>query len=228
MHRQRGRNRTGGILPALNLDFINAPLSAASVLTVTSAGGLTYLDAEGATQTAAANQARLDHVPVTLARRGLRIDAGETVTLPLSSVPGFSGTRGTLLVEVEFPAITAAGMWAASVDNGVSTQRITLFRAAAGALTATVFDGTTQAALTDGVARGAGVYRMAVSWVPNDFAFSYGGNAPILDTLGSVPTVSVLRLGASPAGTLNLTGWLRRVVLLNRDATDAQLQAVTA
>ena len=75
------RPRTGLPQPALRMDFVNGtyhPGGFGSAISFTRAGAARYFDASGVMQVAAADTPRIDHHPVTLARRGLLIEGART------------------------------------------------------------------------------------------------------------------------------------------------------
>jgi len=75
------RPRTGLPQPALRMDFVNGtyhPGGFGSAITFARAGAARYFDASGVMQVAAADTPRIDHHPLTLARRGLLIEGART------------------------------------------------------------------------------------------------------------------------------------------------------
>lgn len=71
------------------------------------------------------------------------------------------------------------------------------------------------------------VRRMAGSWRLDDYAASHNGAAIQIDTTGGVPPTNQLKLGSPGSGVTNLFGHVRRVALIPRRLTNAQLQALS-
>jgi hypothetical protein len=132
--------------PALRLDFVNGvytPGGFGSVITFSRASTATYFDASGTLQTADADQPRIDHDPVTLARRGLLIEAARTNLFLNSATPASQSITVTAQdYALSFRgtgSITLSGAHAAVLSGTGANQRVDLvFTPAAGTLTLTL------------------------------------------------------------------------------------------
>ncbi len=145
--------------PALRLDFVNdvfTPGGFGSVITFARASAATYFDATGALQTAAADAPRLDHDPVTLARRGLLIEGARTNLFLNSATP----TTQAIAVTAQSYAlsfrgtgsITLSGAHAAVVNGTGASQRVDLvFTPTAGTLTLTLAGSVIEPQLEAGI-----------------------------------------------------------------------------
>ncbi len=69
-------------------------------------------------------------------------------------------------------------------------------------------------------------YRVACAYQVNNFAASAAGLTTLVDTSGTVPAMTELRLGKSP-GSAELNGHLTRIRYSRRRASNGQLQALT-
>ncbi|WP_151954115.1 phage head spike fiber domain-containing protein [Sphingomonas sp. EC-HK361] len=149
-------------------------------------------DAAGMLAVRAANAARFDHDPQTLARRGLLVEAAATNVLPWSS--------------------DLAGHWAGDMGGSGSAPIVT-------ALDAVAPDGTNAATRIDFV-RGDGFSRIALSGVGTvpgmPMVFSVW-----LKAAGAAGASIALRLESLDSGTLTLDGQWRRYSLAARADTDA-------
>jgi hypothetical protein len=92
-----------------------------------------------------------------------------------------------------------------------------------------VYDGGgLQAFLSDPTAMGDfEEYVMAGALAANDAAASFRGAAALTDLTATIPTVTTLDIG-NFAGTLQPNGWIRRVGIIPRRVSNAELQALAA
>lgn len=109
----------GGYPAALSLDFLNAPQSAASLLTFTRASTATYFDAAGVMQTAAINVPRFDFDPATLQPRGLLMEAQATNLLVRSREFGNASW-------ITFGTVSVAEDVAIAPDGTMTADRLTI------------------------------------------------------------------------------------------------------
>lgn len=145
--------------PALRLDFVNevyAPGGFGSVITFTRASTATYSDASGTLQTADADQPRIDHDPVTLARRGLLIEAARTNLFLNSATPATQAIAVTAQsYALSFRgtgSITLSGAHSAVLSGTGANQRVDLvFTPTDGTLTLTLTGSMTEPQLEAGL-----------------------------------------------------------------------------
>lgn len=107
------------------------------------------------------------------------------------------------------------------IQHAVATTNVkNFFVAVGGATQANVNSGATVAANTP--------HKFAASAAENDFRCSVDGVLGTPDTSGSMPAgITTLRLGRSATGH-HLRGYIRKVMVLPRTSTNAELQALTA
>ncbi len=146
-------DRRGPGTPLLDLDFISGPFPAE--VAFTRAGSGTYFDAAGVLQTAAANAPRIDHDPVTLARRGLLIEGARTNLFLNSAAPASQSVAVTAQsYALSFRgagSITVTGAHTAVVSGtGANTKTSLVFTPAAGTLTLTLSGSVTEPQLEAG------------------------------------------------------------------------------
>lgn len=136
----------------------------------------------------------------------------------------YSPTEGSLFTE-NLSAVASTRL-IASISNGTSALRMGL-QVVGGGINFVVADTATQANLaigteTVGVAlKAIGAYKL------NDFAGSANGGTPVLDTLGSVPTVDRMHIGSSLGTGVFLNGHIRRIRYYNQRLPNAVIQALT-
>ncbi len=143
----------GYMSPSLDLDFING--SFPSAVTFTRAGSGTYFDAAGGLQTAAVDVPRIDHDPVTLARRGLLIEGARTNLFLNSAAPASQSVAVTAQsYALSFRgagSITVSGAHTAVVSGtGANIKTSLVFTPAAGTLTMTLSGSVTEPQLEAG------------------------------------------------------------------------------
>lgn len=114
------------------------------------------------------------------------------------------------------------------LDDGGSVNRTTLYRSTTG--NAGALAGTAGATVLGVFPPAFTSARMAVAWSPAPSALgAMNGAAPVVVATTVVPTMNILRFGASTsAGAGNLLGWLQRAQLWRLALSNAQLQLVTA
>ena len=143
---------------ALRLDFVNdvfTPGGFGSVITFTRASTATHFDATGALQTAAIDTPRIDHDPVTLARRGLLIEAARTNLFLNSAAPATQSIAVTAQsYALSFRgtgSITLSGAHSAALrGTGATAKTVLVFTPAAGTLTLTLSGSVTEPQLEVG------------------------------------------------------------------------------
>ena len=143
--------------------------------------------------------------------------------------PWYNASEGTLYAEFShfsssaslFPRVTALDDTTASnsIRLGVSGVTAYSFAVAVG--------GVSQASLVASTVSNNTTVRSAGAYKVNEFQMAANGLLGILDTSGTLPTVSQLALGSSAAANW-LNGYLRRITYYPRKLSDAELQAITA
>jgi hypothetical protein len=116
------------------------------------------------------------------------------------------------------------------VDDGTSAERIYLgTNTVANPLTVVVDGGAIQANLPASATTLTvnTPYKIAMTYSINDFAIVGNGGTVAVDTLGTLPTVSQMRIGASDA-SIYLNGHIRSIAYYNTRLPNATLQALTA
>jgi hypothetical protein len=116
-----------------------------------------------------------------------------------------------------------------SIDDNTGSNRIQLYRAnnngSPNAGLAVVNGGSIQALITAGNTQFqngkiAGAYKV------DNFAASLNGAAAVTDTIGTIPTVTQMKIGTGPA-LANVNGTIRRIAYYPTRLANAQLQALT-
>jgi hypothetical protein len=116
------------------------------------------------------------------------------------------------------------------VDDGTSAERIYLgTNTVANPLTVVVDGGAIQANLPASATTLTvnTPYKIAMTYSINDFAVVGNGGTVAVDTLGTLPTVSQMRIGASDA-SIYLNGHIRQIAYYNTRLPNDTLQELTA
>ena len=127
------------------------------------------------------------------------------------------------------PAVLAGlGIYAAS--DGTSSNRVfvNFGSGSNGNINAAVSTGgVLQAQTINAGLSTAGAYLYANSYKVNDFASVVNNGVAVTDTIGTIPVVDRLYLGAGPTGTLYFNSTIKKIAYYPIRVTNAQLQGLT-
>ena len=144
-----------------------------------------------------------------------------------SSLFPLSATVGTLYAKF-IPLDVSAEHRALQIDDGTANNRFVLGSSAAASGFSGVYSaGVDQAPLSNGTLTANTAVKIAMAWAGNDFALCVNGGTVQTDALGTIPTVTTLRLGAGAAGASMLNGWLAQVAYFPRRRPNGELQTLT-
>jgi hypothetical protein len=131
-------------------------------------------------------------------------------TLSNLALIGFNALEGTILSSFEtMGQNVSAIIYLFGVDGVDSIQYRRGFGAPAESINFSVVGSVSQAGLTVTPTNNFTIYKNAFAYKVNDFGASTNGAAVLTDTSGTLPSVSVLRLGGSNVAGRELFGWLR-------------------
>lgn len=114
-----------------------------------------------------------------------------------------------------------------SVNDGTSSNRVLLNASVSTGNAIVITAGTQVADLFSGATAVGSLIKQAFAYKVNDFAFSGSGAAVATDSLGGVPLVNVMNIGAGHANTGILNGTIKKIAYYPRRLTNTQLQALT-
>lgn len=143
--------------------------------------------------------------------------------------PWYNASEGTLYAEFSH-FFSAATLFPriASLDDTTANNAIRLGVSGVTAYSyAVVVGGVLQASLVASTVSNNTTVRSAGAYKVNEFPMAANGLLGILDTSGTLPTVSQLTLGSSAAANW-LNGYLRRITYYPRRLSDAELISLTA
>lgn len=153
--------------------------------------------------------------------------ADVTVINPLGS--WFNATEGTFFVDATTLAATGISV-VGGVTDGTFDNTIygTLIQSSNSWFVRT--GNVQQAALTGSGTVTGGTAKMALAYAASDFAASCNGGTVLTDTSGTVPTVTLMKIGLAPWGSGGnyLNGCMRRVRYYRNRLSNATLQSITA
>lgn len=171
---------------------------------------------------------KTSHIPTTAATVTRPPDVANVNDL----APWINAVQGTLYVEYAVNFLGGQGFpGPAALASAAPTSgsRIGFFVSDSGTdnLIANVREsgGATQVQFSGPVAASGVFYKQGLAYKQNDFAGSFNGGAVLLDTSGTVPAVTRLRIGNFDSGQLN--GTIRRLRYYPRRLTNDELQALT-
>lgn len=180
----------------------------------------------------------------TLKFSGFQVEAGSRVSSPIVTT-GATATRAadviqltglaigqevTVMAEV---AVTGAGSatggrFLFDLDDGASANRLYASNSGGFGFATVVSSSTTGSVAVAGPAAIDETVKLAYRSKANDFRMARGGTLSTADTSGAVPSsFSRLTLGGTSGGTVQLGGFLRRLVVIPAALTDAQLQTMS-
>ena len=222
------------LVPDLVLDFASQVYGIegqrrtfGDIVTFARAGAANYVDANGVTQSAPANQPRFDHDPSTHAPLGLLMDDtdGDSAAIGPAQWPlGLFSTQGTMLVVLRSQQTSAPTYRNAFAATGAATtDRVDVLVTTAAAQFRVVTGGANQAVNGHGAYTAGARIAIAAAFAPNDFRSSRGGAAVVSDTVGAMPVVDRATLGFAEDRIR-----IEKVLCWKDALTSAQLQALSA
>jgi hypothetical protein len=143
----------------------------------------------------------------------------------------YNQAEGTLFVQGVIPFVGGSFFPSfASVDNGTSSGAIewSMWDAASDSVRFVVWDGgVSQASIVAGTYAANTLLNLAGAYKVNDFAASYNGANAVTDSAGTLPTVTLLRIGQNRAAGNPLNGCIRKIAYYPMRVTNTQLQSLT-
>ena len=136
-------------------------------------------------------------------------------------------TEGTIYAEVDARNFASNGRVLA-ISDGTSNNRVTIFFFTSNRFRLLVTTGGSGQVAVNSSTYSAGIFKVAVAYAANDFAFYINGVQVNLTTSGNVPACSAVYLGTAEDGTTNpLNDRIRAAAIYNKRLTNAQLAALT-
>jgi hypothetical protein len=138
----------------------------------------------------------------------------------------YNPVQGTMMIEHDLNGFGVVTNPLFSIDDNTANNKIALSRTNPGYGTLAVTAASVAQASYNGVniAGYTVVSKLAAAWALNDFSMVLNGGAPAVDTSGTIPAVTQMRLGGvTPISTV-MNGRIRRISYWNTRLTDAQMQ----
>lgn len=153
--------------------------------------------------------------------------AADVATMSLAG--WFNATEGTLVGEADVSIAAAYSGGVMDINDSTSNNRHTLFRQSdSQPVTQTVVAGAAVASFGFGATwNNTAAHKLALAYRTNDFAGCADGGTVATDTVGTLPTVTQLRIGSIAGGSM-LNGHVRKLSYYPRRLSGPQLQALTA
>jgi hypothetical protein len=135
----------------------------------------------------------------------------------------YRADEGTLYADINPRALaTTSGI---SINDNTTSNRIRLATTSVNDQGTITTSGTDQAVINGGTPVANTNMRLALGYKVNDFGLSLNASTTSTDTVGTVPVVNQLQIGAETTSRGNLT--LKKVAYYPAKLTSAQLQAIT-
>lgn len=155
--------------------------------------------------------------------------AVDNIYLLTSEIP-YSATKGTLYARFAMYRIGSGIQYAVALNDNTTNERISIRKNSASSnLAAVVIDGGSSVASPSsaGLLANAEI-KAAASWKQDDIAFIVTGGTVQPDTSATLPTCDRLHIGSREGGTESLTGWIKEIVYVPEDESDAAITARVA
>jgi hypothetical protein len=156
--------------------------------------------------------------------------AADQVSILTSAFP-YSATAGTVVFAGSLAgAVAGARSW--HLSDGTTGEQISQYQGLDTIPTLFVRDGGAgQVSLANTGSTSLALntnFKTASAWILNDFALSLDGDTPATDSVGTLPTVTTLKVGSSFLTTEYLNGHIKRLDYYAVRKTDAELQVLSS
>jgi len=168
------------------------------------------------------------YIPTTTATATRSADVASITGSAFSS--WYRQDEGTVFTDGFQPRYTAQASTLCSINlsTGPFGDRLQVYMESSTPRTLVTTGGVNQAALDLGSGYNAGVTaKLASSYLVNNFAGSFNAGTPAVDSLGTVPTVNRLEIGAINLSAGMWNGTIRRLVYWGQRLPNNVLQAIT-
>jgi hypothetical protein len=140
----------------------------------------------------------------------------------------YNQTEGTVFVDINSAPIATAIQVAYDINDGTTSERIFTRRLAAGTIGTAITDNSTLQANIGGFAIAASArYRSSLAYKLNDFSGSVNGATNDTASLGTLPTVTAMNIGATQAGASQTNGTIRRLIYWPTRLANTTLRQIT-
>jgi hypothetical protein len=145
------------------------------------------------------------------------------------SILGFNPLQGTMMVEAEFATIVSGGSQRLfEFNDGTAANRILMGQNGGNLVVNVLNSSVSQATGNAATSITANtIYKAALAWANNDFAWCAQGGTVGTDTSGTVPTVNRLQIGLDNSKLFATNGWIRKVEYSPIRKPNAYLQSWT-
>jgi hypothetical protein len=157
--------------------------------------------------------------------------ATRAIDLPTSAFAHDAAVPITIYAKATPRGVVGVTAVIASLDDGTSNNRHTVYNSAASARAQiTITGGVTQANLSGGTPVIGTSQKSAMSAKLDDVGFAQAGTAATRDTSSNTmpPGLTTLRIGHAAAGTTPFNGHIEEIRIFRHDNTNTQLVALTA
>ena len=154
--------------------------------------------------------------------------AADVASITGSNFNFYNQTEGTVFVDINSAPIATAIQVAYDINDGTTSERIFTRRLAAGTIGTAITDNSTLQANIGGFAIAASArYRSSLAYKLNDFSGSVNGATNDTASLGTLPTVTAMNIGATQAGASQTNGTIRRLIYWPTRLANTTLRQIT-
>lgn len=202
---------------------VGAEMAAAGNVVTYTGDGTSSIDIWGA-QLEAGSFAT-SYIPTVASQVTRSADVASVNTLS----PWYNATEGTLYVEGGGLNAASSARLAGFSDGTFSNRIINYLSGSTQVAGLISTGGVAQANPTVNVTAASSANKVAIGYAANNVNVAANGTLGTLDTSASIPTVTLMRIGADEVGTgAILNGTIRRITYYHRRLSNAELQAITA
>ena len=136
----------------------------------------------------------------------------------------YNQAEGAFLINAGTPA--SGDRTVVAVDDNTANEMTRLRTEAANPFFKVTDGGSEVAAIDAGTIVSNTAFKLAGAYKLNDFAASINGGAPVTDSVGTIPTVDRMRIGAGQSGN-TMCGCVASIRYFKKRLLDAKLQSLT-
>ena len=163
------------------------------------------------------------YIPTTTASV---VRSGDVCSITGSDFASFyNQAEGAFLINAGTPA--SGDRTVVSVDDNTANEMTRLRTEAANPFFKVTDGGSEVVAINAGAIVSNTAFRLAGAYKLNDFAASINGGASVTDSVGTIPTVDRMRIGAGQSGN-TMCGCVASLRYFKKRLLDAKLQSITA
>jgi len=140
----------------------------------------------------------------------------------------YNASEGTLVANFATTQIASNLSAIAAISDSTANNEMLIYYTSVNSITRVAVGGAVQASILNTAVLANNAYRFAFAYKVNDFASSIAGGSVVTDTVGTIPTVSRLTIGARGASNNQLNGHIRTIAYYRTRLPNSTLQRLSA